>query len=64
MAKKVTVGHWSYAEDRRLMRLAPSLKSVEAVAAEMKRSPVRIKKMAKRLGISLRAKPGLKAKTK
>jgi len=39
MAKMASKTHWSFAEDRRLIQLAASLKSLEAVAAEMKRTP-------------------------
>jgi hypothetical protein len=53
---------WSFAEDRRLIELAASLKSVEAVAAELKRSPATVAQMAKRLGVSLKYDSGPKAK--
>jgi hypothetical protein len=36
MAKMASKTHWSFAEDRRLIQLAASLKSLEAVADEMK----------------------------
>jgi len=55
---------WSYAEDRRLIQLAASSKSLEAIADEMNRSPERVAQMVKRLGISLRSAAELKAKTK
>jgi hypothetical protein len=57
-----TKTRWSYAEDRRFMQLAASLKSVEAVAAEMKRTPANVVRAAKRLGVSLKSDSGLKAK--
>jgi hypothetical protein len=38
MARKART-RWSFAEDRRLIQLAASLKSLEAVAAELKRTP-------------------------
>jgi len=50
MAKMETKTHWSFAEDRRLMQVASSLKSLEAVAAEMKRTPENVARTAKRLG--------------
>jgi hypothetical protein len=33
---------WSYAEDRRLIQLAASSNSLEAIADEMSRSPKRV----------------------
>jgi len=38
MAKMATRNRWSFAEDRRLIRLAAWLKSLEAVADQMKRT--------------------------
>jgi hypothetical protein len=65
MAKMATKTRWSFAEDRRLIQLAASLKSLEAVADEMKRTPANVAQMAKRLGVSLkRSDGGLKAKGK
>jgi hypothetical protein len=61
MARKVRT-RWSFAEDRRLIQLAASLKSLEAVAAELKRTPENVAQMAKRLGVSLKSGAGLKAK--
>jgi Myb-like DNA-binding domain len=55
---------WSYAEDRRFMQLATSLKSVEAVAAEMQRTPKNVAQAAKRLGVSLKSDSRRKAKKK
>jgi hypothetical protein len=49
MAKKVVNRRWSYAEDRRLIQLAASSKSVKAIAGEMNRAPERVVQMAKRL---------------
>jgi hypothetical protein len=46
---------WSFKDDRRLVQLATSLKSRDAVAAEMSRSPKNIQRMAKRLGVSLKS---------
>jgi hypothetical protein len=61
MAKTKT--QWSFAEDRRLIQLAASLKTLEAVADEMKRAPKNIARIAKRLGVSLkRSDGGMKAK--
>ena len=39
MAKKVVSRRWSYADDRRLIQLAASSKSVNAIADEMNRPP-------------------------
>jgi hypothetical protein len=52
MAKMATRNRWSFAEDRRLIQLAATLKSLEAVADQMKRTPERVARMAKRLGVS------------
>jgi hypothetical protein len=61
MARK-SKGRWSFAEDRRLIQLAASLKSLEAVAAELKRPPEGVARSAKKLGVSLKSGAGLKAK--
>jgi hypothetical protein len=63
MARKAAKRRWSFAEHRRFMQLAGSLKSPEAVSDEMKRTPQNVARMAKRLGISLKRSEGrLKAK--
>jgi hypothetical protein len=62
MAKMATRNRWSFAEDRRLIQLAATLKSLEAVADQMKRTPERVARMAKRLGVSLKSGAGLKAR--
>jgi hypothetical protein len=49
---------WSFAEDRRLIQLATSLKSVEAIATKMRRTPANVVRMAKRLGVSLKSAEG------
>jgi uncharacterized protein HemX len=54
MAKMATRDRWSFAEDRRLIQLAASLKSLEAVADQMKLTPERVAQMAKRLGVPLK----------
>jgi hypothetical protein len=59
-----TKTRWSFAEDRRFMQLAALLKSVEAVAAEMKRTSANVARTAKRLGVSLKSDARLKAKGK
>jgi hypothetical protein len=61
MAKKAGNRRWSYAEDRRLIQLAASLKSIKAIADEMNRPPERVVQMAKRLGISLKSAAKRKA---
>jgi len=48
---------WSFKEDRRLMELARSSKSLGAVVRITGRSPDRIKKMAMRLGLSFKPRP-------
>jgi hypothetical protein len=61
MAKMVVNKRWSYADDRRLIQLAASSKSVKAIADEMNRPPERVTQMALRLGISLKSAPKPKA---
>jgi hypothetical protein len=50
----VRTPRWSFREDRRLMELARSSKSLEEVAKVTGRSPERIRKMAMRLGLSIK----------
>ena len=47
---------WSFKEDRRLMELAKSSTSLEEAAKLLGRSPDAIKRMALRLGLSLKSK--------
>ena len=47
---------WSFKEDRRLMELAKSSVSLEEAAKQLGRSPDAIKRMALRLGLSLKRK--------
>jgi hypothetical protein len=54
----------SFADDRRLIALAASLKSLEAVASALGRKPDSVARSAKRLGVSLKSKGGMKAKGK
>jgi hypothetical protein len=54
----------SFAEDRRLIQLAGSLKSLEAVAKQLGRKPEAVAKSAKRLGVSLKSGARPKAKPK
>jgi hypothetical protein len=54
----------SFAADRRLIQLAGSLKSLEAVAKRLGRKPESVAKTARRLGISLKSAHRLKAKGK
>ncbi|MCG2643762.1 MULTISPECIES: hypothetical protein [Bradyrhizobium] len=51
---------WSFKEDRRLMELAKSSTSLEEAAKQLGRSPDAIKRMAMRLGLSLKSKIGKK----
>ena len=51
---------WSFKEDRRLMVLARASKSLEEVAKATGRSPDRIKKMAMRLGLSIKPRAAKK----
>jgi len=52
---------WSFKEDRRLMELAKSSPSLEQAAKLLGRSPDAIKRMALRLGLSLKSKTGKKS---
>jgi hypothetical protein len=45
----------SFADDRRLIQLAASLKSLEAVAKELGKDPKAVAKTAKRLGVFLKS---------
>jgi hypothetical protein len=45
----------SFADDRRLIQLAASLKSLESVAKQLGKDPKAVAKTAKRLGVSLRS---------
>ena len=47
---------WSFKEDRRLMELAKSSTSLEDAAKQLGRSPDAIKRMALRLGLTLKSK--------
>jgi hypothetical protein len=51
---------WSFKEDRRLMELAKSSTSLEEAAKQLGRSPDAVKRMALRLGLSLKTKMGRK----
>jgi hypothetical protein len=54
MAKTLLKTPWKWSEDRRLIELAASGESIEAIARKMKRSPVGVRRKAVRLGISLK----------
>ena len=51
---------WSFKEDRRLMELAKSSASLAQAAKALGRTPDAIKRMALRLGLSLKSKSGKK----
>jgi DNA-binding CsgD family transcriptional regulator len=55
---------WSFAQDRRLIELAASSRSLKEIANELKRTPESVAQMAKRLGVSLKSDARLKAKGK
>ena len=55
---------WSFADDRRLIQLADSLRSLEAIADLMNRTRENVAKRAKRLGISLKFRRAIKATTR
>ncbi|MCK1384495.1 hypothetical protein [Bradyrhizobium sp. 21] len=52
---------WSFKEDRRLMELAKSSTSLEEAAKLLGRSPDAVKRMALRLGLSLKSKASKKS---
>jgi hypothetical protein len=54
----------SFADDRRLIQLADSLCSLEAIADLMNRTRENVAKRAKRLGLSLKLGRAMKAKMK
>ena len=47
---------WSFKEERRLMELARSSKSLEEIVKATGRSPDSIKKIARRIGVSIKEK--------
>ncbi len=47
---------WSFKEDRRLMELAKSSTSLEHAAKQLGRTPDAVKRMALRLGLSLKSR--------
>ncbi|MCK1341613.1 hypothetical protein IVB38_37945 [Bradyrhizobium sp. 38] len=51
---------WSFKEDRRLMELAKSSTSLEEAAKQLGRTPDAVKRMALRLGLSLKPRSGKK----
>ena len=51
---------WSFKEDRRLMELAKSSVSLEEAAKQLGRSPEAIKRMATRLGLSIKPRAAKK----
>jgi hypothetical protein len=46
---------WRFADDRRLMQLAASARSLDEIAAQMNRPPLSVEKRAMRLGVALKA---------
>ena len=46
---------WSFKADRRVIELARSAKTLEQIAKAMDRSPDRIRKVAMRLGVSIKS---------
>ena len=47
---------WSFKDDRRVMELARASKTLEQIAEAMARSPERIRKVAIRLGVSVKSR--------
>jgi hypothetical protein len=54
MTRKLKGGGWSFEQERRVLELAASSKSVKEIANLVSRSPAAVRKAAIRLGISLR----------
>ena len=52
--------YWSFADDRQVIELAKASKSLEEAARIMKRTPERIRKVARRLGISFKGTTNMK----
>jgi len=46
---------WSFKHDRRVMELAKASKTLEEIAKTMNRTPDRIRKVAIRLGVSVKS---------
>jgi len=46
---------WSFKDDRRVIELARSSKTLEQIAKAMDRSPDRIRKVAMRLGVLIKS---------
>jgi hypothetical protein len=55
---------WSYAQDRRLIELASSTKSLDALARQLKRKPEAVARSARRLGVMLKSNGASKVKPK
>jgi hypothetical protein len=62
MAARRKRGGQSFADDRRLLALASSLKSLEAVAKALGRTPESVARSAKRLAIPLVSRDSAKTK--
>jgi hypothetical protein len=60
MAQKPKNTRWSYKEDRHLLELAGSSKSPEEISSLIGRSPEAVRKVALRLGISLKRETSTK----
>jgi hypothetical protein len=54
---------WSFAEDRRFVRLARASKTLESIAKNMNWSPKSVRAKAMRLGISLKSRYKLRRKS-
>jgi hypothetical protein len=46
---------WSFKDDRRVIELARASKTLEQIAKAMNRTPDRIRKVAMRLGVSVKS---------
>ena len=55
---------WSFKDDRRVIELARASMTLEQIAKEIGRSPDRIRKVAIRLGVSVKSKATKSQKTK
>ena len=55
---------WSFKDDRRVIELARASNTLEQIAKTMNRTPDRIRKVAMRLGVSVKSKATKNQKTK
>jgi hypothetical protein len=49
-------GHWSFAEQRKLIELAAASEDLETIAAHLKRPTASVLKVARRLGLKIKSR--------